>query len=97
MASAKKVIPKKVKHRVVDLGSLPLGKVTIDDVIEANDVTAVLGEIQKLRGSIDGLLAIWRKSDGTISYRSVKVPGTYVIAMCEIVKSHVISREWLDE
>ena len=88
---------KKKACRVVNLGRLPQGTVTVDDVIEANDINDLLAEVQSKRASIDGLLIAWRNINGTISYRYVKATDTTVVAICEIVKQHCIQRSWLRE
>lgn len=97
MARQKDTKIKKKARRVVDLGRLPVGKVTVDDVIEANDINELLAEVQSKRASIDGLLVAWRDSNGMISYRYVKATDTTVVAICEIVKQHCIQQSWLRE
>lgn len=82
-------------ERITDLGNLPRGKVTVSDVIQTNDINEVLSEIHSKRASIEGLLVIWRNSNGTISYRYVKVDEINIIAMCDIVKQHCIQEGWL--
>jgi hypothetical protein len=97
MAKHKNSEVKKKTQRVVDLGRLPQGKVTVDDVIEANDINELLAEVQSKRANIDGLLVAWRNTNGTISYRYVKATDVTVVAICEIVKQHCIQRSWLSE
>jgi hypothetical protein len=97
MAKHKNSEVKKKTQRVVDLGRLPQGKVTVDDVIEANDINELLAEVQSKRANIDGLLVAWRSTNGTISYRYVKATDVTVVAICEIVKQHCIQRSWLSE
>jgi len=97
MTKRKNVEVKKKARRVIDLGRLPASKVTVDDVIEANDINELLAEVQSKRASIDGLLVAWRNTNGTISYRFVKATDTTVVAICEIVKQHCIQQSWLRE
>ena len=97
MTKRKNVEVKKKARRVIDLGRLPASKVTVDDVIEANDINELLAEVQSKRASIDGLLVAWRNTDGRISYRYVKATDTTVVAICEIVKQHCIQQSWLRE
>lgn len=97
LTNRKNVEFKKRARRVLDLGQLPQGRVTVDDVISTNDINAVMAEVQRKRAHIDALLVVWRNGNGTISYRYVKSTDTEVVAMCEIVKQHCIQRNWLDE
>jgi len=97
MAKNKNLEVKKKARRVVDLGRLPKGMVTVEDVIEANDINDILAEVQSLRASIDGLLVAWRNINSTISYRYVKATDVTIVAICEIVKQHCIQRSWLSE
>jgi hypothetical protein len=95
MAKNKNSEVKKKARRVVDLGRLPEGTLTVDDVIATNDINALLAEVQSKRADIDALLVAWRNPNGTISYRYVKATDTTVVAICEIVKQHCIQRSWL--
>ena len=87
---------KKKAQRVTDLGQLPKGKLTVDDVIATNDINNLLDEIHSKRSKMTGLVAIWRDGKGSISYRYVKVSDSDVVAMCEIVKQHLIDMTYLD-
>jgi len=96
MAKHKNVEVKKKARRIVNLGRLPKGKVTVDDVIATNDINEALAEVQERRAELDGLLIAWRLVDGTEGYRHVKMNDTDLIALCELIKHHAMHR-WTNE
>mgnify|MGYP001580826884 CR=1 FL=1 len=97
MAKQRNTEVKKHIRRVTDLGRLPASKVTVDDVIATGDINALLVEVQTRRADIDGILLAWRNGAGVISYRYVKCSDGEVITMCEIVKQHLVQKNWLHE
>ncbi len=98
MPEKKRKNPIKKTKRVLDLGKMPNGFVSVDDVIGTNDINDLLSMIEEKRADIDGIVVAWReRNSGAVCWRSAKATAIAIVAMCEIVKQHCIDLTWLEK
>ena len=83
--------PDKIKKT----GKLPRRKVSIDELLELDDINAVIAYLVDRKASIESICCVI-KTDGDLQVKATSMPLFDAVAMLEMAKALLIQKEWFE-
>lgn len=84
--------PDKIKK----VNKLPKRNITIDDLLQFDDVNAVLDYLVERKTEIEDICCVVQLANGSLEVKATNMSLATAVAMLEMAKALLIQKEWFE-